>query len=296
VSSAARRAACASALLSACFTLTSPVRAEALQYQRPFGWEPNWRRVSAPEFVLTGAAGIAALTIYLEVPDAREPHWTGGIFLDEILRDDFRATTPEGRHIARSASDITALSAMGWAVGIDSIIVPMVRHSPDMAGQLTAMDAEGFAFSLLISTVIFKLVGRARPSYSDCHHNPLFEPLCNSSVTASFPSGHTTASFTAAGLSCAHHLHTGLYGSQLADSLACAGAITLAAATGTLRVVGDRHYATDVWAGAAIGFAVGYGLPTLLHYGKVHDETQTAQTAQPLTASMPFGPTFGGTF
>jgi membrane-associated phospholipid phosphatase len=296
VSRAARRAACVLALLGVCLTLTTPVHAEAPQYQRPFGWDPSWRRFSAPEYAITGAAGIAALTIYLKVPDAAEPHFTGGIFLDEILRDDLRAKTPEGRHLARSASDITALSSMFWAVGIDSIIVPMVRHSPDMAGQLTSMDAEGFAFSLLISTVIFKIVGRARPSFTDCHHNPLFEPLCNSSVTASFPSGHTTAAFTAAGLSCAHHLHTGLYGNQLADTLACAGAITLAAATGTLRVVGDRHYATDVWAGAAIGFAVGYGLPTLLHYGKVHNEQPMAQTAQPVISSVPFGPTLGGTF
>jgi membrane-associated phospholipid phosphatase len=28
----------------------------------------------------------------------------------------------------------------------------------------------------------------------------------------------------------------------------------------------DRHYATDVIAGFAIGFGVGYAVPTLLHY------------------------------
>lgn len=296
MNAAARRAAHAFALLLAGCLLCPAVHAEAAQYQRPFGWDPRWRRFSAAEYAATGAAGVAALAIYFNVPDAREPRWTGGIFLDEILRDDLRAKTPARRHAARSASDITALSSMGWAVGVDSIIVPLVRRSPDMAAELTSMDAEAFAGSLLISTVAFKLVGRARPSYTDCQHNPLFEPLCNSSVTGSFPSGHTTAAFTAAGLSCAHHLHTGLYGNQLADTLACVGAITLAAATGALRVVGDRHYATDVWTGAAIGFAVGYGLPTLLHYGKMHSEPQMTGTSQPLISSAPFGPTFGGTF
>jgi hypothetical protein len=37
-------------------------------------------------------------------------------------------------------------------------------------------------------------------------------------------------------------------------------------ATGGLRVVGDRHYATGVRAGAIIGFAFGQGVPTLFHY------------------------------
>jgi membrane-associated phospholipid phosphatase len=38
------------------------------------------------------------------------------------------------------------------------------------------------------------------------------------------------------------------------------------AATGVTRIVADRHYASDVVVGAAIGFAGGYGLPWLLHY------------------------------
>jgi membrane-associated phospholipid phosphatase len=89
-------------------------------------------------------------------------------------------------------------------------------------------------------------------------------------------------------------LHAALYGSPLADSLACAGTITLAASTGTLRVLGDRHYASDVAVGAIIGFAVGYGVPTLFHYGKVDKGAQSAQALEPLGAGL--GPTISGTF
>jgi membrane-associated phospholipid phosphatase len=40
----------------------------------------------------------------------------------------------------------------------------------------------------------------------------------------------------------------------------------LATADGVLRIMGDRHYLSDVLAGGALGFAFGYGVPTLLHY------------------------------
>jgi membrane-associated phospholipid phosphatase len=39
-----------------------------------------------------------------------------------------------------------------------------------------------------------------------------------------------------------------------------------AATTGIGRLVADQHYATDVLVGSAAGFAVGYAIPTLLHY------------------------------
>ena len=260
----------------------------------PLTWDPAWSRVSNFEYGLTALAGAGALFAYFEVPDAEQPRWTGGILLDDIIRDHLRRRTPEGLHAARTASDITALSTIGWALGVDSLAVPLARRGSDAAGQFASLDAEAFSISLLISNLTFKAVARARPSYVDCHNNPLFEPLCDSSRFASFPSGHTNAAFTAAGLSCAHHLHAAVYDDKLADSLACAGTLLLAATTGTLRIVGDRHYATDVWMGAVIGFAVGYGLPTLFHYGRASRESSANPAMQALSPGV--GPTFSGAF
>jgi membrane-associated phospholipid phosphatase len=163
-----------------------------------------------------------------------------------------------------------------------------------VAGQLSALDAEALSFSSLFSTLIFKATARARPSYAECQRDPSFDPLCGTRSNESFPSGHANLAFTAAGLSCAHHLHLALYGERAADVLACAGTLTLAAATGTLRVLGDRHHATDVWFGALLGFAVGYGMPTLLHYGRVKSDSGSTAAAQPLTVGL--GPTLSGTF
>ena len=257
-------------------------------------WNPRWTRFQPVEYGVTGVAAASTFMLYFAVPDASQPRWLGSVLLDDSLRDALRLRSPEARDDARAASDLAALSTVVWAVGVDSLVVPVARHSASVAGQLTAMDAESFALSSLITTVIFKATARARPSYADCQRDSAFDPLCKTRTVESFPSGHSAVSLTAAGLSCAHHLHAGLYGNPFADALACAGTITLAASTGTLRVLADRHYASDVVVGAMIGFAVGYGVPTLFHYGKVDKASSSTQALEPLGSSL--GPTVSGTF
>ncbi len=133
------------------------------------------------------------------------------------------------------------------------------------------ISAETFALSSLVTTTAYDSVGRTRPSYADCQKNPQFDPQCNSSPTASFWSGHTAQAFTAAGLSCAEHAFVHIYGDPVADALGCASMITLGAGVGALRVMGDRHYATDVLVGSFVGFALGYVLPTSLYYTRRQD-------------------------
>jgi membrane-associated phospholipid phosphatase len=131
---------------------------------------------------------------------------------------------------------------------------------------------------------MYDTIGRARPSYEDCQREPSFVG-CNISPTASFPSGHTNEAFTAAGLSCANHRFVPLYGSVVWDGVACARDVALATADGVLRIMGDRHYATDVLTGAAIGFGFGYGVPTLLHYA-ARVRSSTAWTLTPVAGAQ----------
>lgn len=257
----------------------------------------NWPRFRPIEYAATTVAGAASLGIYLAIPNAKPARVTGGVLLDEPIRTVLRLSSPHGRGVARYTSDLTALATLNWSLGIDSLLVPIARKNPDMAGQLALMDAEAFAFSTLLTNSIFKLVGRGRPSYVECERDSSYDSLCHINDTSSFPSGHTNVAFTAAGLSCAHHLHIPLYNDRTADIAACAGTLALAAATGTLRMVGDRHYATDVWVGALIGFAVGYGVPTLLHYDRGTTDTSVpAGMMQPLAGAAPIGPSFSGSF
>jgi len=115
---------------------------------------------------------------------------------------------------------------------------------------------------------MYDTIGRARPSYQDCQKNFSPEMGCSTSPFASFPSGHINEAFTAAGLSCAHHIFAHVYGSRVADAFACARDGALAVTEGVLRIMGDRHYATDVLVGGAIGFTFGFGMTSVLHYVK----------------------------
>jgi membrane-associated phospholipid phosphatase len=259
-------------------------------------WDSDWAKFRPSEYVLTGVAGAASLGVYFFVKPPSKPDWTGGILVDDEVRSDLRLHSETARENARTASNVTAVGAVVWAIGVDSILVPALRSRSDIAFQLALMDAESFAVSTLITTTGFSTIGRARPSYADCQRDPNFDRLCRSAVTSSFPSGHVNGSFTAAGVSCAHHLHLAIYGSTLADTLGCVGMIGLATSTSALRVMGDRHYATDVWAGALIGFTVGYGMPTLLHYGKAGSDAQASLVVAPVGTGFPFGPVISGTF
>jgi len=211
-------------------------------------------------------AGTASLLAYFALATRDQPRWSGGILFDDAARSALRVESPAARDRVRTLSDVTAFSALVWAVGVDSLLVPLARNSGSVAWQLTLIDAESFALSTLVTTTMYKTIARARPSYADCQRDPSFDPLCNGGATASFPSGHANIVFTAAGLSCAHHAHIALYGGGFADGLACGGTIALASTTAAFRVMGDRHYVSDVLVGAAIGFGTGFAVPMLLHY------------------------------
>jgi membrane-associated phospholipid phosphatase len=157
------------------------------------------------------------------------------------------------------------------------------------------MDAEAYAFSTLLTATTFNVVRRARPSYADCKRDPSFDKLCNSGPTASFPSGHANTSATAAGLSCAHHTHLALYGNSVADAIACGTTVVLALSTATFRLMGDRHYVSDVVVGDIIGFGIGYATPTLLHY--VSSNTTAASiTLAPFGGASVYGMAASGVF
>jgi membrane-associated phospholipid phosphatase len=279
----------------ACLVLAAPARADEPVRSEELAWNPAWPKFRASEYVVTGVAGLGSIGAYFLLTAPTTPHWTGGLLLDNQIRDAFRLRSQRSRDMARTLSNVTAVSATVVAVGVDSFLVPLLRHKSDVAQQLVLMDAESFAVSTLITTTTFSTSGRARPSYDDCQRDPSFDRLCRSAPTSSFPSGHTNGAFTAAGLSCAHHLHLALYGNPVADASACAGEIAVAGATGALRVMGDRHYATDVLSGAVIGFAIGYGMPTLLHYGKAGHGTETSLIVEPVGVGFP-GATIAGTF
>ena len=254
-------------------------------------WNPAWPRFRPIGYALTGVSvlGALAVTFFVDYPD--EPRWRGGILFDNAARRALRARSPGLRDAVRIASDVTLYTSVVQAGLIDGLLVPLLDRSPEVATQLTLMNAQAFALDILISTLLFKVVARERPLIADCETDPGSDPLCSSGPYASFPSSHASTAFTAAGLVCVHHAHLPLYGGGW-DVAACAEALTLATATAAFRVVGDRHYMTDILAGAAIGFAIGYLYPWLLHYSlNSTDEVSERSSGEPARFSVLPGPT-----
>jgi membrane-associated phospholipid phosphatase len=73
-----------------------------------------------------------------------------------------------------------------------------------------------------------------------------------------------------------HHMAFPLYGGGLPDVAICIALATSTVTLGTLRVVSDKHWPTDVVTGGILGSAIGFGLPYFVHY----------RTREPLSAAL----------
>jgi membrane-associated phospholipid phosphatase len=244
-------------------------------------WHSEWPRYRPIGYGIMALSIAGALTATFLVPYPSSPRWTGGILFDDGARNALRARDPGVRDAIRLASDITLFAGLAQVALVDNLIIPLAKHSPDVAWQLTLMNAQAFSLNILIGTLLFKAAARARPSYTECQANPSFDSMCDTSKFASFPSSHTSTAFTAAGLTCVHHRYLPIYGGAPWDATACIGSLTFATATGLFRLIGDRHYVTDVVMGAAIGLALGYIYPWLLHYRDTGPDTATQASAAP---------------
>lgn len=166
----------------------------------------------------------------------------------------------------------------------DSIVTPLAtdRFNVDVAMQMTLINWQVQGVSFFLTRATHRLVGRTRPVAAGCEEDPTHDPDCqagyegsDSAINTSFLSGHSSMSFAGAGSTCAHHIALPMYGGNAADAVVCAAALTSATTVGVLRIMVDKHWWTDVVAGASLGLATGFGLPFLLHYsgGPVGVET-----------------------
>ena len=137
-----------------------------------------------------------------------------------------------------------------------------------MAKQMALINLQTLGVTLALQSLAKMIASRERPYGRTCGGQlPESNRDCDSSSRyESFFSGHTAQSFAAAGLICSHHLNLELYGGGWADVVPCAAGFSVASGVGLLRIMGDKHYLSDVMLGAAVGTLTGLGLPWLLHY------------------------------
>ena len=233
-------------------------------------WNSDW-----PRFRLVEGLAIVGLTVGSIVisgaPAHAEANWKGGILFDDAARKFFRGNTAATEETAAKISDNLYKGAVLYPYIVDNFIFALgVHQSADVALEMTLMDMQSLGFAGVLSLGAEHAVGRQRPYASDCRPGvtTVRGAACNPlGDNQSFYSGHAAATFTIAGLMCVHHQHFPIYGGGLPDALACVGMLSVATTTGVLRMVADRHYASDVLTGTFVGLFSGYVLPSLLHYG-----------------------------
>lgn len=230
-------------------------------------WNPDWPKFRTGEYFATGA--FAAIAIgSLAIPDD-DGRWNLTNSFDGGVRDALRLESREARDMAGDISDLGLTLSLNQLM-IDALVVAWWGHGRgSVAFEMTMINFETIAFSTAINSLIKSVTARQRPYYDECSTETRFADRdeCNGTDRyRSFFSGHTSSAFAAAGLTCMHHANLPLYGSPGADAAGCVLALAVASATGTLRIMSDNHYASDVLVGAAVGLGSGLGLPWLLHY------------------------------
>lgn len=291
-----------------------PAAGRALSGSRESRGEVPARPPRAPmrELSVADAAFAAVLSASILTASAlpfdieRQPAWQGGILFDDVVRRAIHLRSPSARETAADVSDGLLLGLATLPGLFDAVVMAwMVRGDPELMGRLLLIDLQAHAFGQGLTTLVKYAVGRERPLARGCREDPQrrrTDPSCAGRPDPeidpeSFFSGHTSLAFTSAALVCLHHTELGLFGPE-GDAATCVTGLALASTVGVLRILADRHYATDVLLGAGVGVLSGWLVPWLLHYdvAEAAGVTNASATVAPMVDGQNFGVQLFGTF
>ena len=261
-------------------------------------WE--FPRFHELEYGVTAALFVELAFIEFRTMQPDQPRWTGPILIDEPIRDAFRLKNASARDTVNAISDPMTLGLQILPAAIDGIVIPLVFDdwNIDVAWQMSMVNALGLGLQGFLQRFSLRTVARERPDVAECREDPNYSSRCGGGETSSFYSGHVGGAFAGAGLMCAHHLHLPLLGGGAPDVVACAVPMIAASSVGVIRVLGDRHYFSDVAVGAWVGLVSGYALPVLLHYSRPDEDDVLASglTVMPWAVPQAAGVSATGLF
>jgi membrane-associated phospholipid phosphatase len=229
--------------------LSVPARAAAQDAPRPLD-VPTGQTWA----VTGGATGTLLLVLAFQKQLAPSScRWCASNGFDTSLRD---ALKWKDTGAASTGSDILQLGVPVLAVGGLVLSGLDAGARGRSVGQDLLVTAEATSVALLAMQIAKLSFGRVRPyAWADPGQ------VQGRDAYASFFSGHTTATFAVAS---AAGTVARLRGYRHWRWILGVG-LTAAATTGYLRIAADRHWATDVIVGAAVGSLAGFGLPVWLH-------------------------------
>lgn len=240
------------------------------------------------EVVLLPVLGAGMLVTGLTATGTTTPSWRGRNGFDDGIRDALRGGETT-RDVARITSDVLFIGMSLYPVVVDTFVLAGGVHRRwDVALRIAVTYGEAGLSAGLLTVLSQGLVGRGRPLVDRCAENPDYDPMCDTNqLSRSFFAGHNAAAFNAAGVVCQNQVDWELYGSRAGGIAACAGTLTLATATGVLRIVADKHWASDVLVGTGVGLGTGLFVPWLVR--RINGGDEPAVKAAPV-----FTPSFRG--
>ena len=255
-------------------------------------WPRNFPPVGVWDIVATSALTVGLVTVQFGTADPSQPKWTHVGGFDNWVRDGLRISSEGGRAAAATTSDVLVYTLTAFPF-LNAVLVAGVEHErPDVMWRLLVLDTQTIVTVILAAISLQRITARERPYVLACQSDPSPPECSGGGKYASFPSAHTSAVFAAVALECFHHgfldtSHTGW------GAAACPVTVVAATITGVLRIASDRHWATDVIAGAILGGGLGYAIPALhLAFGN----TGTPVIVTPAVSMNYLGASIAGRF
>jgi membrane-associated phospholipid phosphatase len=237
-------------------------------------------RRRAVHAIAIGGFGLVYVTSEFLVKDTLAPEecaWCNPPGVDDGVRDALRWDHPERANIASAFTGyiVPPFATMGLLVASSWSDGDKRQWFDDVAPVLEASLIVG-----LINQTAKFVVGRSRPLVR--FGEPERPPTTDDHT--SFFSGHTALVFAetfAAGVVARRRGYA-------LEPVIWASGLTLGVATAYLRVAADKHYLTDVVAGAVIGSAIGLITPLVFHADVLGEDVVVTPTSNGLALSGTF--------
>jgi membrane-associated phospholipid phosphatase len=219
--------------------------------------------------------------------------WRGGILLDDPLRSAFSIESESARNAVARTSDVILFGLALAPVVIDAVLLAwLVDGDPELMSEMLLVNLQAHAVAQGLTALLKHAVARERPMSRACREGG---DDCEEQAPESFFSGHASLAFTSAALICHYHAERSLLGGA-GDAAMCATGMALAAGVGLMRVLSDRHYASDVAIGAAVGLLSGFLVPQYLNFGIADQPNGVNAAVGPMIDGEQYGVQVFGTF
>ena len=246
---------------------------------------------------LPAVAGLAVVTVgFRLLRDDLEPskcRWCDGRAPGSVNAVDDWFRTALRRQDTGPANFTSYVLAFG-AAPVSAAAFTVIAAVTDNRGSEALVDivlvAEGGFSAMLVTEVLESVTLRTRPYVHAIENDDdRAAVIARTGAFHSFPAGHVVEAF---GVAAASGVVASMRGYRLAPLVWVCG-LMFGAATAYTRMAADRHYFTDVLAGAAIGTVVGGGVPLLFHRPSTSETASWFQRATIVATPLPHGQMIG---